>query len=141
MLFYSLESFFAFYCPFELLVGFEHVEEWQTTICCLRNKPVKSYDSLDLYTCFDLVGLLISSNACIFSGFTFIPCWLTMKPRNFPKTTSKAHLRRFNFVLPEDIEHIREVNDTICGLLRFDQHVIQIYLHSFLNLINKHSVD
>ena len=41
----------------------------------------------------------MSSTAFILSGFASIPRWLTMKPRNFPADTPKAHLTGFNFML------------------------------------------
>ena len=41
----------------------------------------------------------MSSTTFILSGFALIPWWLTMKPRNFPADTLKAHLAGFNFML------------------------------------------
>ena len=41
----------------------------------------------------------MSSTAFILSGFASIPLWLTMKPRNFPADTPKAHLAGFSFML------------------------------------------
>ena len=41
----------------------------------------------------------MSSITFIFSGFASIPRWLTMKPRNFPADTPKAHLDGFSFML------------------------------------------
>ena len=41
----------------------------------------------------------MSSTAFILSGFASIPRLLTMKPRNFPAETPKAHLVGFNFIL------------------------------------------
>ena len=35
----------------------------------------------------------------ILSGFASIPRLLTMKPKNFPAETPKAHLVGFNFML------------------------------------------
>ena len=39
------------------------------------------------------------STALILSGFTLIPRLFTMKPRNFPADTPKAHLAGFSFML------------------------------------------
>ena len=39
------------------------------------------------------------STAFIFSGFSSIPQFLTIKPKNFPVETPKAHLAGFNFML------------------------------------------
>ena len=39
------------------------------------------------------------STAFILSGFASILLLLTMKPRNFPADTPKAHLVGFNFML------------------------------------------
>ena len=41
----------------------------------------------------------MSSTAFILSGFASIPRWLTIKPRNFPADTPKAHLAGFSFML------------------------------------------
>ena len=41
----------------------------------------------------------MSSTAFILSGFASIPRLLTMKPRNFPADTPKAHLAGFSFIL------------------------------------------
>ena len=41
----------------------------------------------------------ISSIAFILSGFASIPRLLTIKPKNFPVETLKAHLAGFNFML------------------------------------------
>ena len=38
------------------------------------------------------------STTFILSGFASIPRLLTMKPKNFPAETPKAHLVRFNFM-------------------------------------------
>ena len=46
---------------------------------------------------FDCGGM--SSTAFILSGFASIPWLLTMKPKNFPTETPKAHLAGFNFRL------------------------------------------
>ena len=40
-----------------------------------------------------------SSTTFILSGFASIPRLLTMKPRNFPADTPKAHFARFSFML------------------------------------------
>ena len=40
----------------------------------------------------------MSSTAFILSGFALIPQLLTMKPRNFPADTPKAHLAGFSFM-------------------------------------------
>ena len=41
----------------------------------------------------------MSSTTFILSGFASIPRLLTMKPRNFPADTPKAHLAGFSFML------------------------------------------
>ena len=41
----------------------------------------------------------ISSIAFILSGFVSIPRLLTIKPKNFPAETPKAHFAGFNFML------------------------------------------
>ena len=41
----------------------------------------------------------MSSTTFILSGFASIPRLLTMKPKNFPAETPKAHLDEFNFML------------------------------------------
>ena len=41
----------------------------------------------------------MSSTTFILSGFASIPRCLTMKPRNFPADTPKAHLAGFSFML------------------------------------------
>ena len=41
----------------------------------------------------------MSSTTFILSGFALIPRLLTIKPKNFPAETPKAHLARFNFML------------------------------------------
>ena len=41
----------------------------------------------------------LSSKTFILSGFASIPRLLTMKPKNFPVETPKAHLARFRFIL------------------------------------------
>ena len=41
----------------------------------------------------------MSSTTFILSGFASIPRLLTMKPKNFPADTPKAHLAGFNFML------------------------------------------
>ena len=41
----------------------------------------------------------MSSTAFILSGLASIPRWFTMKPRNFPVDTPKAHLAGFSFML------------------------------------------
>ena len=41
----------------------------------------------------------ISSMSFILSGFASIPQLLTIKPKNFPTKTPKAHLDGFNFIL------------------------------------------
>ena len=41
----------------------------------------------------------MSSTAFILSGFASIPQLLTIKPKNFPTETPKAHLAGFNFML------------------------------------------
>ena len=46
---------------------------------------------------FDGDGM--SSTAFILSGFASIPRLLTIKPKNFPTETPKAHLDGFNFML------------------------------------------
>ena len=47
-----------------------------------------------LYTSFTILG----SIAFTFSGFASIPCWETMKPRNFPNETPNTHLARLSFI-------------------------------------------
>ena len=44
-------------------------------------------------------GGIISSTTFILSGFASIPQLLTIKPKNFPTETPKAHLAGFNFIL------------------------------------------
>ena len=44
-------------------------------------------------------GGSISSTTFILSGFASIPQLLTIKPKNFPAETPKAHLAGFNFIL------------------------------------------
>ena len=46
---------------------------------------------------FDGGGM--SSTAFILSGFALIPRLLTIKRKNFPAETPKAHLDGFNFML------------------------------------------
>ena len=46
---------------------------------------------------FDGGGM--SRTAFILSGFAYIPRLLTIKPKNFPVETLKAHLAGFNFIL------------------------------------------
>ena len=46
-----------------------------------------------------LDGGSMSSTAFILSGFASIPPLLTMKPKNFPADTPKAHLAGFSFIL------------------------------------------
>ena len=46
-----------------------------------------------------LEGDGMSSTTFILFGFTSIPRLLTMKPRNFPVDTPKAHLAGFSFML------------------------------------------
>ena len=41
----------------------------------------------------------MSSTNFILFGFASIPRLLTIKPKNFPAQTSKAHLAGFNFML------------------------------------------
>ena len=41
----------------------------------------------------------MSGMTFILSGFASIPRLLTMKPKNFPAETPKAHLVRFSFML------------------------------------------
>ena len=41
----------------------------------------------------------MSSTTFILSGFASIPRLLTIKPKNSPAATSKAHLAGFNFIL------------------------------------------
>ena len=41
----------------------------------------------------------MSSTTFILSGFASIPRLLTIKPKNFPMETQKAHLVGFNFIL------------------------------------------
>ena len=43
-------------------------------------------------------GGSMSSMAFILSGLASIPRLLTIKPKNFPAETSKAHLAGFNFI-------------------------------------------
>ena len=43
-------------------------------------------------------GGSISSTAFILSGFASIPRLLTIKPKNFPAETPKAHLAGFSFI-------------------------------------------
>ena len=44
-------------------------------------------------------GDSMSSTTFILSGFASIPQLLTIKPKNFPAKTTKAHLAGFNFML------------------------------------------
>ena len=46
-----------------------------------------------------LDGEGMSRTTFILSGFASIPRLLTIKPKNFPAETSKAHLVGFNFML------------------------------------------
>ena len=46
---------------------------------------------------FDGGGM--SSTTFILAGFAYIPRLLTIKPKNFPVETSKAHWAGFNFML------------------------------------------
>ena len=43
-------------------------------------------------------GGSISSTTFILYGFAYIPQLLTIKPKNFPAETPKAHLAGFNFI-------------------------------------------
>jgi hypothetical protein len=54
-------------------------------------------------TSFFSVGLFILRMASTLVGFTSIPWWLTMKPRNLPDGTPKDALLRIEFpaVAPE----------------------------------------
>ena len=54
------------------------------------------------------------STALILSGFASIPRLLTMKPKNFPAETSKAHLVGFNFILVDISKINAESSFSIC---------------------------
>ena len=51
------------------------------------------------WTSFTFVGGDISIIALILFGFALIPLYDTIKPRNFPDSTTKMHLDRFGFML------------------------------------------
>ena len=58
---------------------------------------------------FDDDGM--SSTTFILSGFASIPRLLTIKPKNFPAETPKAHLARFNFMLYfQDLEYLGQMS-------------------------------
>ena len=54
---------------------------------------------VSLCTFLIVLGEVMSSIALTFSGFALIPCWDTMKLRNFSGETPKTHLLRLSFIL------------------------------------------
>ena len=54
---------------------------------------------LDIGPPLCLMVVACQAQPFILSGFASIPRLLTIKPKNFPAKTPKAHLARFNFML------------------------------------------
>src|SRR3954468_6441155 len=65
----------------------------------LINQLTAATQPVNLYTSLRQVGLLMSSIALIFSGFTSMPLCEIMKPRSFPAGTPKTHFSGFNIIL------------------------------------------
>ena len=69
-------------------------------ICCFGDEPVEGcHPSCKGLHFFDRLREDISRIAFTFFGFSSILLCDTMKPRNFPEETPKAHLARFSFIL------------------------------------------
>ena len=65
----------------------------ETNLLRAATRPVSDWTSLIFY------GGFISNIAWILLGLASIPLCETIKPRNFPDDTPKAHLLGFNFML------------------------------------------
>jgi hypothetical protein len=64
-----------------------------------RNQFRAAIFPVSCYNCLIVLGGYISKTAFTFSGFASIPLCDTMKPKNLPEETPKAHLDGFNFIL------------------------------------------
>ena len=83
---------------------FKNLEEGLTLIVGLGHKSGPKDLSTTIlpvrrWTSFMFDGGGMSSTTFILSEFAFIPWLLTIKPKNFPDETPKAHLAGFNFML------------------------------------------
>lgn len=66
----------------------------------LSDKPIEeAICPVSFCTSFMLRGGNMSIMACIFSELAFIPLSKTMKARNLPDSTPRAHFIGFNFIL------------------------------------------
>ena len=72
---------------------------WHLSLALDKNRLKAVILPVRRYTSFIPEGDGMSSTAFILFGFASIPRWLTMKPRNFPANTPKAHLAGFSFML------------------------------------------
>ena len=84
----------------------------------------------------------ISRIALTFLGFASIPLCDTMKSRNFPEETPKAHLDGFQLhtVLSECIERLLKIVQMVLFFFTLDEHIVHIYFHVLLNLFAEHLV-
>ena len=68
------------------------------SVACEMNRLRAVTHPTKLYISFGLRGDCISRRARIFSGFDSMPFWFTIKPRNFPDATPKAHLSGLSII-------------------------------------------
>ena len=79
---------------------FQNLKEKMTFVVGLGHEAAqRSYSSSYELNSLMFKGGNMSSTAFILSRFASIPRLLTIKPKNFPAETPKAHLAGFNFIL------------------------------------------
>ena len=79
---------------------FQNLKEGPTLVTRFGHKATqRSYSPGQALNFFSVRGWLHVEHDFILSGFASIPQLLTMKPKNFPAETPKAHLVGFNFIL------------------------------------------
>ena len=69
--------------------------------------------------------------ALSYAGLASIPLWVTIKQRNRPALTPKAHFKRFSFIpySLRKVECLLKMRNVIRVLLGFYQHIINIDFH------------
>lgn len=81
------ESLLTLLSPDEIVGSFKDLEEWQAFVNGSSNESIENCypfcESLDIL--YLLEGTYIHDRSTFFLGLALIPCWFTMKPKNFPE--------------------------------------------------------
>jgi hypothetical protein len=87
-------------------------------------------------------GDCMSKTARTFSGFASIPRHETIKPRNLPEDTPKAHFAGLSFIrfFLRILKGLLQVANMIYGQQTLDKNIVDINFHVSSDLLSEHLV-